>query len=154
MTWPLCSSVYPCRLAKMRVLICTQHAEAHVQLHSTDTTIKCTGVQCATSGDVRFISICPELSWSPEKTLPPDLAGMGRMKQHERWAGMLQEKAGVQQRRHWEGLEMWRGSPFVGEVYLWENAQSAQAEVMSGLFSYSSTKRTVWLCLWALSLFY
>lgn len=62
------------------------------------------------------ISIYPKLSWSPEKTLPLDLAGMVRMKQHERWAGMLLEKAGVQQLRHWEGLEIverqplcWRG---------------------------------------------
>lgn len=112
-----------------------------MKVYSTNTPIKLTGVQCAASGDVCFISICPELSWRPEKTLPPDLAGMGRMKQHERWAGMLLKKAGVQQLRHWEGLEMWRGSPFVGEVYLWENAQAAQAEVESGLFSYSSTKK-------------
>lgn len=69
-------------------------------------------------------------------------------------AGMLLEKAGVRQHWRWEGLEMWRGRPFVGGVYLWENSQAAQAEVMSGLFSYSSTKKTVWLCLRALSLFY
>ena len=47
-----------------------------------------------------FISICPVLSSNPEKALAPDLAGMARMKQHERWAGMLLRKAGVQQRWH------------------------------------------------------
>lgn len=97
--------------------------------------------------EISLFYIWPVWSWSPEKTVPPDLAGMARMKQHERWAGMLLEKAGVQQHWHWEGLEMWRGSPFVGEVYLWENSQAAQSEVMSGLFSYSSTKGTVQLCL-------
>lgn len=63
-----------------------------------------------------FISICPVLSSSPEKALAPDLAGMARMKQHERWAGMLLRKAGVQQRWHWEWGEAaplrplcWRG---------------------------------------------
>lgn len=137
MTWPLCS---PHKDVRCPGLPRTQHVKAHVQLHSTDTSIKRTRFQCATSGDVYFISLCPELSWSPEKTLPPDPAGMARMKQHERWAGMLLEKAGVQQHRHWARLEMWRGSPFVGEVYLWENSQAAQAEVRSGLFSYSSTK--------------
>lgn len=60
--------------------------------------------------------ICPVLSVRPEKTLPPDLTGTARMKQHERWSGMLPEKAGVQQRWQRAGLEMWRGSPFVGEV--------------------------------------
>lgn len=42
------------------VRMCTQHAQAHTQLHSTNTTIKCTGVQCVTSGDVCFISSCLE----------------------------------------------------------------------------------------------
>lgn len=37
------------------------------------------------------------------------------------------------------GLEKWRGSPFLGELYLWANSQAAQSEVVSGLFSYSST---------------
>lgn len=133
-SWPLCPSVYPCRRVKMCVFM---RIPAHIMQKST--TIKWSSV-CWLIRSV-FISICPDLSWSPEKTLPHDLAGMARMKQHERWAGMLQEKAGVQQPRHWEGLEMWRGSPFVGEVCMWENSQAAQAEVMSGLFSYSSTKK-------------
>lgn len=93
-----------------------------------------------------FISICLMLSWRPEKTLLPDRAGTARIKQHKRWAGMLLEKAGLQQCRHQGGLLMWRGRPsfsFLEEVHLCENSQAVQSEVVSGLFSYSSTIRTV-----------
>lgn len=41
------------------------------------------------------------------------------------------------------GLRNVERQPLFGEVHLYENSQAAQAEVMSGLFSYSSTKRTV-----------
>lgn len=57
------------------------------------TTIKWTEFQC-TIAEMSVLFNCPKLSWSHEKTLPPDLAGMARMKQHERWAGMLLGIAG------------------------------------------------------------
>lgn len=50
--------------------------------------------------------------------LPPDLVGIDTMKQHERWAGMLLDKAGVQHHWHQEDSELWRRSPFAGEVSL------------------------------------
>lgn len=52
------------------------------------------------------------VSRRPEKTLTADPVGTARMKQHERWAGMLLEKAGVQQHWHRAGLEMVRGKAF------------------------------------------
>lgn len=41
------------------------------------------------------------------------------------------------------GLRNVERQPCFGEVHLCENSQAVQAEVMSGLFSYSSTKRIV-----------
>lgn len=110
--WPTSSSVQPWRPFMKRcgcTCSCEQTATAQI---APATPLVSMQYKHATSGDVCFISICPVKSWSPEKTLPPDLAGMARMKRHKRWAGMLLEKAWPQQCRQWEGLEMWRGSPF------------------------------------------
>lgn len=41
------------------------------------------------------------------------------------------------------GLRNVERQPLLRAVYLCENSQAAQAEAMSGLFSYCSTKRTV-----------
>lgn len=130
--WSCCMTV--CIVAESQRYVSTH---IHKQHANNTNTKKC---------PKNHLQVCfsPMLCWNPEKMLPPDLAGMAKMKQHERWAGMLLDKAGVQHHWHSEGLEMWRGSPFfVRGVYLWENSQAAQSEVMSGLFSYSSTK---WGC--------
>lgn len=71
-------------------------------------------------------------------------------------AGESRGSTALALRALWKSGEV---APFVGEVYLWENSQEAQAGEMSGLFSYSSTKKRkelkpVGLCLRALSLFY
>lgn len=119
---------------------------AHDIQNSADDSISGEGAH-KTGGNVSFICICLMLSWRPEKTLPPDPAGTARIKQYKRWAGMLLEKAGLQQApRGLRNVE--RQTPFfflffLGEVHLCENSQAVGSEVVSGLFSYSSTIRTV-----------
>ncbi|TNN67001.1 hypothetical protein EYF80_022774 [Liparis tanakae] len=71
-----------------------------------------------TSSSSAMVATCirsPRLSsrlpvYSAEKTVTPDLAGKARMKQHERWTGMLLEDAGVQQPWHGIGLRSHPGS--------------------------------------------
>ncbi|MEQ2296000.1 hypothetical protein AMECASPLE_020349 [Ameca splendens] len=87
------------------------------------------------------------LCCSPEKILPPDLAGMVKKEQHERWAGMLVESRGSPPLAL-RGLRAVERQPLLWESRTSLRTLKPQSEVMSGLLSYSMRKRTASFSHW------